>query len=49
MIQVLLHMQNLKRMAVDRLSRVQALLQNGSKAKHLTKQEQLKTPKLPKN
>jgi NifU-like protein involved in Fe-S cluster formation len=49
MIQVLLQMQNLKRMAADRLSRVQASLQSGSKAKPSTKQEQSKTPKSPQN
>jgi hypothetical protein len=48
-IQVLLQMRNLKRMAADRLLRVRASLQNGSKEKPLIKPDQSKTPTSPKN
>ncbi len=41
--------EEVKRMAADRLSRVRASLQNGSKEKLLTKQEQSKTPPSPKS
>ncbi len=45
MIQALLQMRNLKRMAAAVQSRPVALLQNGSKVKHLTKPQQSKTQK----
>lgn len=49
MLQVLLQMRNLKRMAADRQSRPVASLLNGSKERLLTKLAQLKTQKSQKN